>query len=80
MHLRDDALVKAAPVFMLLPQWVRARNTEMVGTIGQVTLEPGATNVVPGECSFVVELRSLKNDDMEAIRDVLTWHESTTGV
>jgi hydantoinase/carbamoylase family amidase len=80
MHLRDDALVKAAPVFMLLPQWVRARNTEMVGTIGQVTLEPGATNVIPGECSFVVELRSLKNDDMEAIRDLIAdWVENHSG-
>jgi len=80
MNLRDDALVKAAPVFLLLPQWCQARNPEMVGTIGQVTLEPGATNVIPGECAFVVELRSIKNDDMEAIRDLIaTWVENHSG-
>jgi hydantoinase/carbamoylase family amidase len=71
MHLRNDALVKAAPMFTLLPQWVRARNKEMVGTIGQVTVEPGATNVIPGECAFVVELRSMCASDMIAIRELL---------
>ncbi len=80
MHLRDDALVKAAPVFTLLPQWVRARNREMVGTIGQVTVEPGATNVIPGVCSFIVELRSMKKEDMIAIRDLFKeWVASQKG-
>ena len=71
MHLRNDALVRAAPMFTLLPQWVRAQNKDMVGTIGQVTLEPGATNVIPGECAFVVELRSMAASDMIAVREKL---------
>jgi hydantoinase/carbamoylase family amidase len=71
MSLRKDALVEAAPVFTLLPQWVRERNPEMVGTIGQVSLEPGASNVVPGECRFVVELRSKIAEDMQAVREQL---------
>ncbi len=71
MALRDDALVKAAPVFTLLPEWVRERNPEMVGTIGQVELHPGATNVVPGRCKFVVEVRSQEKADMVHIREVL---------
>ena len=80
MKFRDDALVKAAPVFLLLPQWCLARNPEMVGTIGQVKLLPGATNVIPGECSFIVELRSMRNDDMEAVRGVIqSWVESHSG-
>lgn len=80
MSMRDDALVKAAPVFILLPQWVRARNKEMVGTIGQVTVEPGAINVVPGECTFIVELRSMDPKDMSEIRDLLKeWVAEKTG-
>ena len=71
MYLRHDALVQAAPAFTLLPQWARARNREMVATIGQLALEPGATNVIPGKCEFVVELRSMLRDDMTAIRDLL---------
>lgn len=74
MDLRKDALVEAAPVFTLLPQWVRERNPEMVGTIGQINLEPGASNVVPGECRFVVELRSQIPEDMQAVRDLLKAH------
>ncbi|RJQ64982.1 MAG: Zn-dependent hydrolase [Desulfobacteraceae bacterium] len=74
MHLRDDALVKAAPVFTMLPQWVRETNGEMVGTIGQVTLEPGATNVIPGVCTFIVEVRSMNASDMVAVRERLkSW-------
>jgi hydantoinase/carbamoylase family amidase len=72
MSLRDDALVKAAPIFTLLPQWVRARNPEMVGTIGQIAVEPGAINVVPGKCVFNVELRSIKREDITAICHLLT--------
>jgi len=71
MALRDDALVKAAPVFTLLPEWVRERNPEMVGTIGRVELFPGATNVVPGRCRFVVEVRSQRAQDMVHLRETL---------
>ncbi len=80
MHLRNDALIKAAPLFTLLPQWVRARNKEMVGTIGQVTIEPGATNVIPGKCAFIVEVRSMNRSDMVAIRELLEdWAHSHEG-
>jgi len=71
MNLRRDALIEAAPMFTLLPKWVVQRNPDMVGTIGMVTLEPGAANVVPGECSFVVELRSQIPEDMQSVRDHL---------
>ena len=76
MALRKDALVEAAPVFSLLPQWVGEQNPEMVGTIGQISLEPGASNVVPGECRFVVELRSQIAEDMLAVRERLKAYAS----
>ena len=67
MHLRDDALVKAAPLFTLVPQWVAERNPEMVGTIGKVTVSPGAPNVIPESCTFIVEIRSQLQEDLDAI-------------
>jgi hydantoinase/carbamoylase family amidase len=74
MSLRDDALVKAAPLFTLLPEWVAEQNEEMVGTIGQLRLEPGVVNVIPGECTFIVELRSMKPKDMSDVRDrIKAW-------
>ncbi|WP_161156169.1 Zn-dependent hydrolase [Vibrio eleionomae] len=71
MSMRKDALVEAAPVFTLIPQWVHEQNPDMVGTIGQVTVLPGASNVVPKECRFLVELRSQQSQDMQVVRDKL---------
>ncbi len=74
MASRKDALVAAAPVFGLLPEWARARSDEMVATIGDVTVSPGAMNIIPGHCRFTVELRSIDAEDMARVRDRLdTW-------
>ncbi len=82
MQGRRDALVMSAPLFHLLPEWVQDQNPEMVGTIGQVTLAPGAANVIPGKCTFSIELRSQNSDDIEAVRkrilDYVDQHEGFT--
>ena len=67
MHMRKDALVEAAPFVTLLPKWVREQNPLMVGTIGQLSLVPGAANVIPGVCSFIVELRSPEQKDLDLV-------------
>lgn len=67
MDLRRDALVLAAPLFTLLPRWVMEEGKDTVGTIGQIRLEPGAMNVVPGLCEFTVELRSLRKEAIERL-------------
>ena len=69
MELRNDALVKAAELINVLPKWIIKRNRKMVGTVGRLSISPGAVNVIPGRCEFVVELRSQINDDVEYI----TW-------
>ncbi|MCC8194139.1 MAG: Zn-dependent hydrolase [Deltaproteobacteria bacterium] len=68
MHLRRDALVMAAPLFTLVPQWAAEQNPEMVATIGTVSLEPGTPNVIPGKCRFIIELRGEKQEDLDAVR------------
>ena len=68
MNMRKDALVIAAPLFSLLPEWLNKQNPDMVGTIGQVHIQPGSVNVVPGLCQFIIELRSQNIDDIIAIR------------
>jgi hydantoinase/carbamoylase family amidase len=67
MDRRRDALVEAAPFFTLLPDWVKEYGADLVGTIGQVSLEPGVANVIPGECRFTVELRSLNSAVLDAL-------------
>lgn len=71
MPSRDDALVKAAPLFSLLPEWCQARTSELVATIGQVELVPGAVNVIPGECKCTVELRAMDSEHMRKIKERL---------
>jgi len=72
MGQRRDALVDAAPFFSLLPAWVKKRGPQAVGTIGQLDLKPGAPNVIPETCRFMVELRSPKAEDLETLRRRLT--------
>jgi hydantoinase/carbamoylase family amidase len=80
MDRRRDALVEAAPFFTLLPEWVKEYGPDMVGTIGQVSLEPGAANVIPGICCFMVELRSLSSDALDALgRRLLTYAQNRRG-
>ena len=80
MALRDDALVKAAPLFTLIPEWVRARSEDMVGTIGRLALSPNVTNVVPGKCEFVVELRSMRFQDTIRVGELVAgWVANRKG-
>lgn len=71
MHMRKDALVMAAPLFTLLPQWAQEQNPEMVATIGIVSVLPGGGNIIPGECRFTIGIRSSRQEDLDAIGERL---------
>jgi len=64
MRLRDDALEKACGIITDLLERVRATGNTMVGTVGVLTIKPGAANVIPGEVEFIIELR---DREMEAM-------------
>jgi hydantoinase/carbamoylase family amidase len=57
MHMRDDALVKAARFICLVHEEAR-RGGDMVATTGQIQVSPGAVNVIPGEARLSLEMRS----------------------
>jgi len=71
MATRRDALVAATEVLRLIPEWTRAVSDNAVATVGQIAVEPGAVNVIPGVCRFSVELRSLVSSEMVRVRDRL---------
>jgi N-carbamoyl-L-amino-acid hydrolase len=58
MALRRDALVGAAEVILAVKTLADAAAARAVGTVGMITVAPGATNVVPGRAELSVELRS----------------------
>lgn len=57
MHMRHDPLSAAAE--MILAIEARARSeTDLVATVGTISIPKGAVNVVPGEVRFTLDLRS----------------------
>jgi allantoate deiminase len=56
MALRHDALCAAAEVILAIEESARA-TPGLVATVGQLRVEPGASNVVPGQVTFSLDLR-----------------------
>jgi allantoate deiminase len=56
MDRRKDALV-AASVFVQAVEGHAASQDGLVATVGQLTVQPGAANVVPGEVSLSLDVR-----------------------
>jgi allantoate deiminase len=58
MALRRDALTGAAECIAAIEQFCRTDEDGLVGTVGYVHAAPGATNVIPGEVSFTIDMRA----------------------
>jgi allantoate deiminase len=57
MGLRRDALCGAAEM-VLATEDIARKNPGLVATVGRISAEPGAVNVVPGRAEFTIDLRS----------------------
>lgn len=57
MSLRRDALAGAADCIIAIEKHCRGA-AGLVGTVGQIAAEPGATNVIPGRVIFSAEVRA----------------------
>jgi allantoate deiminase len=57
MALRKDALAAAAEMALALEEIAKGQ-PDAVGTVGVLRPEPGATNVVPGACTFNIDMRA----------------------
>jgi allantoate deiminase len=58
MGLRRDALAGAAECIVAIEELCRTDNGGLVGTVGYIHATPGATNVIPGQVSFTLDLRA----------------------
>ncbi|TCL87028.1 allantoate deiminase [Curtobacterium sp. PhB142] len=74
---RHDALLAAAEAALAVERICRA--SHHVGTVGTMTVEPGAVNVVPGLARFSVDLRGEFDDGRDAVWDELTKAFSLIG-
>ncbi len=71
MEDRRDALWAASALVGDVRQAALAEAGELVGTVGLLEVKPGAPNIVPGEATMVVELRSADEGRMERVLDAL---------
>ena len=70
MTAREDALAAAAEMILAVERTARAL-PDAVGTVGEISVRPGAKNVVPGECVFSLDLRARSEETVERLaRDV----------
>jgi beta-ureidopropionase / N-carbamoyl-L-amino-acid hydrolase len=67
MDRRQDALAAASRAVLAVREAVRSEPGRQVGTVGELKVEPGASNVIPGRVTFSVELRDLDAQKLERI-------------
>lgn len=59
MSMRRDALAAAAAMVLAVEDVARAgREHQLVATVGRLTVEPGAVNVIPARVSFTLDIRA----------------------
>ncbi|HEX8220406.1 MAG TPA: allantoate amidohydrolase [Chloroflexia bacterium] len=70
MHLRRDALC-AASEFVLAVEEVARERPGAVGTVGQLALQPGASNVIPGSVTLSLDVRHQDGATLDLLCDTL---------
>jgi allantoate deiminase len=68
MDMRCDSAVIAAETIIELERLARAAGSHTVGTVGEIEVEPGLINAIPGRTRISVDVRG-PNDD--AVRGVI---------
>ena len=66
MGERKDALVAAAEMVTALERIAKSV-PDAVGTVGEIAPRPGAKNVIPGECTFSLDIRGPREEDVERV-------------
>ena len=77
MALRRDALAGAAECIAAIEEFCRTDEGGLVGTVGYIHATPGATNVIPGQVSFTIDIRAPSDAHRKlAVTDIVRRIES----
>jgi allantoate deiminase len=77
MALRRDALTGAAECIVAIEELCRTDPGGLVGTVGYIHANPGATNVIPGQVSFTMDIRATTDTHRrKAVADIVRRVES----
>jgi allantoate deiminase len=81
MSMRNDALVRAADIIAMVDRTAREASAKYknhsVGTVGELSVDPGRFNVIPGHVSMKIDLRSEHSDSLAYMKkDVISELET----
>jgi hydantoinase/carbamoylase family amidase len=77
MGLRRDAFLGAAEIALAVEAGALASRGRTVGTVGAVSVRPGANNIVPGNVEIEIDIRDTELDPREAVvAEVLSTAEA----
>ena len=68
MNMRADGLVASAKLVEHLTQQAIAVGNGTVATVGKLSLQPGASNIVPGRVQFTLDIRSPKGECVQQVK------------
>lgn len=72
MNLRQDAFAATAELAMRIEQIAKSRqDVSMVATVGKVSIDPGAINVIPGRVDFTLDLRASEDEARYEAMDLI---------
>jgi allantoate deiminase len=77
MALRRDALGGAAECIVAIEEFCKTDEGGLVGTVGYIHAAPGATNVIPGQVSFTIDIRAATDAHRKlAVADIVRQIEA----
>jgi OHCU decarboxylase len=78
MNMRKDAAAAAAEIILYVEQRCSSdQHGALVGTVGQLQVPHGSTNVIPGACLLSLDIRAARDDIRDAaVADVLQQIEA----
>ncbi|WP_024573814.1 MULTISPECIES: Zn-dependent hydrolase [unclassified Afipia] len=71
MPLRKDALAAFSEVVLAVERIARDLGPNAVGTIGEIKIDNPSRNVIPGDLTFTVDIRSSESATLDKLHDAL---------
>ena len=77
MTHRSDALAAAAEWMVFIEHTTRARDPQLVATVGTLNCLPGAVNVIPGEVQLSLDVRGPQDEPLAQLLNTLLQQAET---
>ncbi|MER8942832.1 Zn-dependent hydrolase [Mesorhizobium sp. M0915] len=74
MGMRKDAMVAASAMIVGFERRALEESPAMVATVGKLEVGPNASNVVPGQVDFTLEIRSSSSEQLQRFASWAQWY------